>query len=1032
MDATTLPFTTRVLKSEEEHYMTGQTPDFTALFPASHRTKHDDIVPPQPNSEFLARELLVDRINDVQDWLWVLNSRDVAITEDPGLHLVWSKNRIFLKPIPLYLLEPDFWAAHIIHDRKLADCARGFLFSYAALIAYRSDFNIAKEKGLLPSEITWEGWKDLSREILQNHCYASVNPRYWYGELRLSRLNKVYRFRKGFLLRGYSRVGFYAVYADLIRDNFAALATVLGYVVIVLTAMQVGLGVERLQSDEAFQNASYGFTVFSIIAPLIASVGIALMVLIMFFSDWVATKDYEGKRFSEMGVEPFWRRRTERTEQAEVLDPIVPDRSKLNGSGDIPLAYERVDLYPEFPGLLASAKAGCPLCHFIQHEFSSRAFLDIEFGRVPASWASPNASWDRRVKLSANFGFLPFTPVSPTNNFRYHLEGSPPQYNGVVTSLWVRYKPIVGPLRGKDDVPWNGAEVEFPIFDSPDLLATTPEKKRRLPSTSSLSDENVEMMRRWMDDCKFNHKECVVSSDPWVPTRLLEITYSDGDVNLRLVETSNPPIRRDSPFAALSHMWGDMTANPPLCTLSSNYEQLKKLIPAKSLPQNFLDTALACVRLGIRYMWIDSLCIIQDSVEDWRHEAVLMHLVYRNAEVTVVATSATSSHDGFLQRSLDAIPAVKIAYSIEHPGATVTNESANQYMIVCREKNPEERHRMFAVNGSRWNTRAWTMQERSLSTRSIHFCRNRIFYECRNCLRSEDNEPPQESDLINSVLWPRGRTPSFAELYQHWQLFLAEYCQRNLTVATDKLPAIQSVAAEITAVTGREYIPYAGMWLHNLRSELLWHTSAFGNTSRPSQWRAPSWSWASVEGNLVFWQRSFRSASSSVPGSLLYNLGRHPFEVLATDKAYPDPSSETRGFLKVQALAKRIREMRRLDKVTNKRSFFPYDLFIAAQGLDGGKESTEKVFAHGRLDVESDKEGIHGSDGSLIYLHIDGEVRATGLILQRVRSGVDSMATGTEVWRRVGIATLFVDRAQPAINEEAFSDHDLPQTIMLI
>ncbi|OTA67904.1 hypothetical protein K449DRAFT_388700 [Hypoxylon sp. EC38] len=327
MDAMSLPFTIRVLKSQEGNHTAGQRTDFTALFPASHRTRHDDITIPQPSPEFLERELLVERLNNIQDWLWVcgrpmppralhhqvLNSRDIAITEDPELHLVWSKNRIFLKPIPLYLLEPDFWTAHINHNRKVADCARGFLFSYTALIAYQSDFNIAKEKGLLPSEVTWEAWKELSKDILQNHCYAAINPRYWYGELRLSRLNKVYRLRKGYVLRGYSRVGSYAIYADLIRDNFAGLATILGYVVIVLTAMQVGLGVERLQSDEAFQNASYGFTVFSIIAPLIASVGIALVVLVMFVSNWIVTKDYEGKRFSEMGVEPFWRRETARS-----------------------------------------------------------------------------------------------------------------------------------------------------------------------------------------------------------------------------------------------------------------------------------------------------------------------------------------------------------------------------------------------------------------------------------------------------------------------------------------------------------------------------------------------------------------------------------------------------------------------------------------------------------------------------------------------------------------------------------------------
>ncbi|KAI0169703.1 hypothetical protein GGR52DRAFT_581018 [Hypoxylon sp. FL1284] len=330
MDTPSLPFTTRVLESRAEP---GQAPDFTALLPAAHRTKRDHIIVPNLESCFLQKEFLVKRLNDVQDWLWICDhqaviSRDITITENPELHLVWSKNRIFLKPIPPYLLDPDFWAAHIVHDRQLADCARGFLFSYTALIMYESDFRMAAQAGLLPAGVTWEAWKCLAGEILENHCYATVNPRYWYGELRLSRLNKVYRVRKGFVLRGYSKVAAHTVYVDLIADNFAALTAILGYVVIVLTAMQVGLGVERLQEDEAFQSASYGFTVFSIVAPLVAGVGILLAVLAMFVSNWIVTKDYEGKRFREMGVEPFWRNRPGREE----VPPASAKSSRVNSN----------------------------------------------------------------------------------------------------------------------------------------------------------------------------------------------------------------------------------------------------------------------------------------------------------------------------------------------------------------------------------------------------------------------------------------------------------------------------------------------------------------------------------------------------------------------------------------------------------------------------------------------------------------------------------------------------------------------------
>ncbi|KAI8625365.1 hypothetical protein F5Y19DRAFT_450464 [Xylariaceae sp. FL1651] len=320
-----LLFSTRVLGGPEDRQGARDMQDVTSLLPASHRTKTDHIIVPQANSEFLSGELLVKQLNNIQDWLWVCGrpmpprplhhqvviSREITVTERPELHLVWSNKRIFLKPLPSWLLDPDFWASHLLHDASLARCARGFLFSYTALIAYESDFRLAQEKGLLPPALTWVGWKELVKEVLQNYDPALANPRYWYGELRLGRLNTIYRLRKGFIFRGYSKVAAHTIYVDLLRDNFAVLATVLGYVVIVLTSLQVGLGTERLVDNTAFQNFSYGFAVFSIIAPLIGGVGILLAVLAMFVSNWIVTTTYEEKRFKEMGVEPYWRNKPE-------------------------------------------------------------------------------------------------------------------------------------------------------------------------------------------------------------------------------------------------------------------------------------------------------------------------------------------------------------------------------------------------------------------------------------------------------------------------------------------------------------------------------------------------------------------------------------------------------------------------------------------------------------------------------------------------------------------------------------------------
>ncbi|KAH6877087.1 hypothetical protein B0T10DRAFT_532416 [Thelonectria olida] len=309
------PFMIRVLEKESSNNNTENW-----LLPATSRVE-DNVVVPQSDPEFLERELLVKRLNDVHHWLWMcgrpmpprslyhqrLLGREIVICENIELHLIWWRNRIFIKPMPSYLLDPDFWKAHIVNtaDTRNQDpylenidaCARGFLFSYTALIAYKSDFRIAQECGLLPDELTWDKWKTLAAQTLDNHRYDCV----------ILGTGTIYCFGKGSIFRGYSRVASHALYGDLIYDSFSVLAGILAYVVIALTAMQVGLGVETLVKNEAFQNTSYGLTVFALIFPLIGGALIFLFVLMMLVSNWRATKAYEKRRFRNMQVEALRR-----------------------------------------------------------------------------------------------------------------------------------------------------------------------------------------------------------------------------------------------------------------------------------------------------------------------------------------------------------------------------------------------------------------------------------------------------------------------------------------------------------------------------------------------------------------------------------------------------------------------------------------------------------------------------------------------------------------------------------------------------
>lgn len=327
--AQALPFSIRVLPDTDSS--DGSTPQpaeqqLPWLLPASHRTSRDYLSPPHPDdTACIEQELDLHRLTAVLDWLWVagrpmpprplhyqlLLGRQIAVAERMDMHLVWTGGWIFLKPIPRFLLEPAFWHAHLsCRDRpcakdgqgcrgRLRAAALGFLFSYAALLRHESDFLLAQANYLLPAEVRWPAWRALVRQILETgHIYQKVDPRFIYGELRLSRLNKIYLLSRRPLLRGY--ITHWHQYGAFFRDNFAWLASATVYIAIVLTAMQVGLATSLAQSS-AFQSASYGLTIFSILGPLVAAGLIVLAFCYMLVNNWMEAVRYKRKRFGEFG-----------------------------------------------------------------------------------------------------------------------------------------------------------------------------------------------------------------------------------------------------------------------------------------------------------------------------------------------------------------------------------------------------------------------------------------------------------------------------------------------------------------------------------------------------------------------------------------------------------------------------------------------------------------------------------------------------------------------------------------------------------
>lgn len=291
----------------------GPAPVPIPLFPASYRTQSGFIIAAKPGDpEYLSSELCVDRLNDIHAWLWIVGRpmsarplhlqriklREIFVTEQMDLHLVWAPKQIYLKPIPRFLLDVDFWEKHLCHNKKLYACAIGFLLSYTALIQHESDYRIAIETHLLPAEVTWSQWVVLVEQLLHHRNSACINRRYIYGELRLNRLNLIYRLIKG-RIRGY--LNSCTTYADFFRDNLNSLITLFAYFTIVLSAFEVGLGTQQLQNSRAFSSAAYGFTIFSIAAPLLVVAAVATVLVGLFYYNLIATLIFRRTRANAQG-----------------------------------------------------------------------------------------------------------------------------------------------------------------------------------------------------------------------------------------------------------------------------------------------------------------------------------------------------------------------------------------------------------------------------------------------------------------------------------------------------------------------------------------------------------------------------------------------------------------------------------------------------------------------------------------------------------------------------------------------------------
>lgn len=277
-----------------------------------------------------------------------------------------------------------------------------------------------------------------------------------------------------------------------------------------------------------------------------------------------------------------------------------------------------------------------------------------------------------------------------------------------------------------------------------------------------------------------------------------------------------------------------------------NITEFELSIAQDLLPQTFRDVVTVVRRLGMRHVWIDSLCIIQDSSADWAHEATLMGDVYQNAVVTIVADAGKdafaglSSSDGrseWRQHELHTEGSQHFARRFSHP--TYNNDRMDNHLATHGPSG----------NETTWvESRAWTYQERLLSTRKLYFGAHEVGWECsesRDCECCKGFVADYEAidKVVQRKVFDFGAGLDSDDPVALWKELVENFTTRDMSFKSDVLPAVTGLASVIGRRAGLTYL--AGMWKEGLSSMLLWAVQAPSADSGHEEYYAPSWSWAS-------------------------------------------------------------------------------------------------------------------------------------------------------------------------------------------
>lgn len=562
-------------------------------------------------------------------------------------------------------------------------------------------------------------------------------------------------------------------------------------------------------------------------------------------------------------------------------------------------------------------------------------------------------------------------------------------------------------------------------------------------------DRCLELCQGWITTCEEQHPNCMMtlSSSQRLPTRVLDLGNVDSLVGVRLYE---PPVGSTASYIALSYCWGSVGN---LTTTSSTIAQRKAEIPWALLPELFRDAIRVTRGLGIRYLWIDSLCIIQDSTSDWEQEAGRMADIYENAFLTIAAESAKNPTHGILTprhtewvSTSDALfkpgkPLLRRRYSVFNLNLPDTHDN-NDCTIYAREPlqhtdmiMPRSRHDITYTLLSR----AWTLQERLLPRRILHFTAFELVWECKETLycecgtiardfaglngdyspkvayeralkrKSKEESHGSDDETVCGEKQCKDQYPRWKESTKTWTRLIGGYSSRRLSYVTDKLPAISGLARrfhghESDGNHDNNYL--AGIWRRDLAWLLCWRAFERRFEQRTVEYCAPTWSWASLT-TPVIWDTAILDTVSKVDiiETVTVPQGLDVFGRVSGGRI------SLRGFLQRATLDFQVDNatVSGLKNMTGGRIFFVPD-----QNLNIEKHDMFKEYPHDPPSKALQRTVYSMSHGDpvacLWVLHNVGTGAVYGLVLaspdeNSVKRSVPEPNAGYAVFERVGLIT---------------------------